>query len=392
MSVGKGGIHSVDPKALYRATDEWDLLAADVASYYPALIDRKGIFPRTYGTLGAGLYRALLDRRLALKAAAKVAPTGAERHRLEIAQYGLKIILNSTFGKFGSRYSTLFDLDAMLAVTLSGQLLLIDFLERLEEAAAEVLSANTDGLLFRSRRGDGRWPVVLGDWQRDTEMVLEVDALDRVLLLGANCYATRDAAGKIKRKGTALKGDPDPAKASNAPVVADAVAAALLADVPPEVTIAAERRWVSLLLRDPAVGRRSGRPSSSTPRTAPRRPCRRSRTGTRPPARRSGSSIGSSRARTRRPRRPPAFAWRSPWATAGSRATSTRRITSPRPARFSTPSPGAPPRPRAAPGPRPGQGGLRAGPGPLPQGPEGPPFGRVRGGPHLALGLAAVSD
>ncbi|MBV8266646.1 MAG: hypothetical protein JO252_10000 [Planctomycetaceae bacterium] len=244
VSVGRGGIHSIDPKALYRATDEWDLLAADVASFYPALIDRKGIFPRAYGALGAGLYRAILDRRLALKAAAKAAPTGAERHRLEVAQYGLKIVLNSTFGKFGSRHSTLFDLEAMLGVTLSGQLLLIDLLERLGEAAAEVLSANTDGLIFRARRGDERWRAALEDWQRDTEMVLEVDALDRVLLLGANCYATRDAAGAIKRKGAALKGDPDPEKASNAPVVADAVAAALLADVPPEVTIAAERRWV----------------------------------------------------------------------------------------------------------------------------------------------------
>ncbi|MBV8076674.1 MAG: hypothetical protein JO284_09765 [Planctomycetaceae bacterium] len=242
VRVGKGGLHSVDPKAIVRATSEWDLWSADVASYYPTLIDRKRIFPRAYGPLGGDLYHSILDRRLTLKAAAKVAPTEADRHRLEVAQHGLKIVLNSTFGKFGSRHSSLFDLEAMLGVTLSGQLMLIDLIERLEDAAVEVVSANTDGLFFRTRRGDERWRPVLVAWERDTEMSLEVEGLDRLLLLGTNCYATRDTTGKIKRRGAALKGNLDPEKASNSPVVADAVAAALLEDTPPEVTIGEETR------------------------------------------------------------------------------------------------------------------------------------------------------
>ncbi|MBV8236992.1 MAG: hypothetical protein JO075_14955, partial [Acidimicrobiia bacterium] len=199
------------------------------------------IFPRSYGGLGAEAYRAILGRRLEIKAAAKAATSRAERRRIEIASYGLKIILNSTFGKFGSQYSSMFDPEAMLGVTLSGQLLLVDLIERLDQVGAEVLSANTDSAIFRTRRDDERWRQVLADWERDTAMVMDVDSLDTVLLLGTNIYATRDLKGKIKRRGAGLKGNPDPEKVLNSPVVADAVVAALFDGVPPETTVVAEQ-------------------------------------------------------------------------------------------------------------------------------------------------------
>ena len=73
----------------------------------------------------------------------------AERERLDVQANALKLILNSTFGKYGDSFSTLFDPGAMLAVTLSGQLMLIDLIERLSEAGVRILSANTDGLFIR---------------------------------------------------------------------------------------------------------------------------------------------------------------------------------------------------------------------------------------------------
>ena len=242
IKTGSGGLHSVDAKSFHRADSELELWSADVASYYPSLIHTKGIFPRSYGDLGAEAYRAILNRRLAVKAAMKEATSKAERKRLDVEQYGLKIILNSTFGQFGSPYSTLFDPEAMISVTLSGQIMLVDLIERLQVAGAEVLSVNTDGVFFKTRRQDAEWKKVLEGWQRDTEMVLELEPLDRLLLLKTNIYATRDLKGKIKRKGAGLKGNLDPEKASNSPVINDAVTAAFFNDIPPEVAIAAETR------------------------------------------------------------------------------------------------------------------------------------------------------
>ena len=237
ISVGAGGLHSVDEPRVHYATKRHRLVSVDVGSYYPSLIATKGISPAAYGEIGAVTYREILRRRLDVKQHAKDAADPAERERLDIQATGLKLILNSTFGKFGDSFSTLFDPAAMLAVTLSGQLMLIDLIERLTEAGVEVVSANTDGLFIRPRRDDDRWWTIIAEWQRDTEMVLEVEPLKRLAIVATNNYATLDIKGKIKRKGDAFKGSLTPKDTPNSLVVNDAVTDALLRDIPPERTV-----------------------------------------------------------------------------------------------------------------------------------------------------------
>jgi hypothetical protein len=237
VSVRAGGLHSVDRARVYYSTRRHRVVSVDVASFYPTLIATRGIAPRSYGGTGATIYKSILDRRLAIKQQAKAAQDPAERERLEVQANALKLVLNSTFGKYGDSYSTLFDPGAMLAVTLSGQLMLIDLIERLTAVGVRVLSANTDGLFIRVRRRGKRWQEVLAEWQRDTQMTLEVEPLRRLAILATNRFATLDPTGKIKRKGDGLKGSLSPLAAPNSLVVNDGVAAALLLDIPPERVI-----------------------------------------------------------------------------------------------------------------------------------------------------------
>jgi hypothetical protein len=238
LTVGAGGLHSVDRPMLCYDTGEHRLLSVDVASYYPSLIATRGIAPRSYGDTGASIYRSILTRRLEIKRRARTAENPAERERLGVQADALKLILNSTFGKFGDTYSSLFDPGAMLAVTLSGQLLLIDLIERLAEAGVRVISANTDGLfILAERRQDERCRQVLEGWQRETEMTLEVEQLERLAILATNRFATLDAKGRIKCRGDGLKGSLSPLAAPNSLIVNDAVVEALLHDVPPERTV-----------------------------------------------------------------------------------------------------------------------------------------------------------
>jgi hypothetical protein len=185
-----------------------------------------------YITLGSGL-----ERRLAIKKAAKVEVDPDRQAELNVQADGLKLVLNSFFGKTGNPYSTLYDPGAFLAVTLSGQLMLIDLIERLTEAKVRVISANTDGLFLRVRRDDHEWKKILAQWQADTGMKLDVERLKRLAILASNQYATSDARDKVKRKGGELRGALDWSHAPNALVINDAVAQALLFDVPPEKTI-----------------------------------------------------------------------------------------------------------------------------------------------------------
>src|SRR5262249_48842806 len=148
LSVGAGGLHSIDVPRVYYSTRKHRLLSVDVASYYPSMIATKGITPAAYGELGSRTYRDILERRLELKRRAKVAGDPAERKQLDIQATGLKLVLNSFVGKTGDPHSSLYDPAPFLALTLSGELMLIDLIERLSQAKARGLSANTEGLFL----------------------------------------------------------------------------------------------------------------------------------------------------------------------------------------------------------------------------------------------------
>lgn len=256
VSVGSGGLHSIDGRRVHYATRRHSLVAIDVSSFYPSLMATKGIAPRAYGDVGAATFRGILERRLEVKRLAKEAADPAERARLDIQASALKLVLNSTFGKLGDRFSSLFDPSAFLAVTISGQLMVIDLIERLGAAGARVLSANTDGLFLRVRRDDRRWREVLRGWESDTGMSLELDQLRRLVILATNIYATLDRRGNVKRHGDGLRGELGPKLMPAMLVVNDAVADALLRDVPPERTVAACEdpvRFCSVTKRGPKV-------------------------------------------------------------------------------------------------------------------------------------------
>ncbi len=141
------------------------------------------------------------------------------------------------YGKFKDRYSSLFDPQAQVDVSFTGQFLLINLIEGLQAADCLVISANTDGLFLQPLRGDDRWRAVLGDWQSQTGMILEAEPLRRLVILASNNYAYVTESGKILRKGASLNGMLTPDSIPNHLVIRDAVANALLFDIPPERTI-----------------------------------------------------------------------------------------------------------------------------------------------------------
>jgi hypothetical protein len=182
------------------------------------------------------LFREILDARLELKEQADAATDEAEAKRLKTQADGLKIVLNSTFGQLGNYPSILYDPESMLMVTLTGQLLLINLLEDLAACGARIIATNTDGVIFSARTDDAAWQSILGDWEARTGMTLEATPLQTVALAATNNFATVTTAGKVKRRGTL--GNPlDWQHVPKFPIVADAVAAALLQGTLPEETV-----------------------------------------------------------------------------------------------------------------------------------------------------------
>ncbi len=86
-------------------------------------------------------------------------------------------------------------------------------------------------------------------------MRLDVDRLRRLAILATNSFATRDLKDRVKRRGGELRGDLDWSHSPNMLICNDAVADALLFDVPIEQTVLESQDTVRFC----AVSKQSGK-------------------------------------------------------------------------------------------------------------------------------------
>lgn len=161
--MGIGGIHSSE-STIAHYTDEHNILIdKDVTSFYPFIILNQGLFPPHLGPIFLQVYRNIVDRRLAAKA------TGNK----PVAE-SLKIVINGSFGKFGSKYSILYAPDFLIQTTITGQLSILMLIERLEMAGIPVVSANTDGIVIKCPRPlHSTLDAIVAQWEADTNYQTE---------------------------------------------------------------------------------------------------------------------------------------------------------------------------------------------------------------------------
>jgi hypothetical protein len=192
FALGIGGLHSVDEPGIFTEDAEMALIDLDVTSYYPAIIITEGLFPRQLGPEFVVDLARLRDQRVAAKRSGDKATADA-----------LKIVINSIYGKLNDHYSPLRSAVDAHRVTLNGQLLLLMLIERLHQAGARILSANTDGVTAQWRRAEAEreLPDLVSDWQARTGMELERTDYQRLCRRDVNSYVALDAHGKVKAKG-----------------------------------------------------------------------------------------------------------------------------------------------------------------------------------------------
>ena len=194
--VGIGGLHSThDVKVHLVASDTYCLSDFDVASYYPNIIMKAGLVPQMGGDLGdrfLEVYRHIYEERIA-----------AKRSGDTVVANSLKISLNGTYGKLGSKFSAFYSPDLMLAVCLTGQLNLLILIDQLESIpAVNVHSANTDGILvgFPPSKRDAVQKV-FDDNSGLTGFEYEETPYSQVAFKDVNNYIAVGTNGKVKGKG-----------------------------------------------------------------------------------------------------------------------------------------------------------------------------------------------
>lgn len=199
--MGIGGLHSSEESVHHHADNEHVLIDRDVTSYYPSILLTLNLFPKHIGPEFTQVYRNIVETRLAAKKAGQ--KTIAE---------SLKICVNGLFGKLGSRYSIVYAPELLIQVTLTGQLALLMLIEALEEDSdITVVSANTDGVFVKCRKGaaQGRMEDIFKWWETTTGFRTEEERYSALYSRDVNNYiAIKTNGHSAKTKGVYGEGLP----------------------------------------------------------------------------------------------------------------------------------------------------------------------------------------
>ena len=189
--MGVGGLHSCEKgQSVYAGTDHI-LADFDVASYYPSIILQQDIAPDNMGDSFTKVYQSIVDRRIKAKRAGD-----------KVTADTLKIVVNGSFGKLGSKYSALYAPNLLIQTTITGQLALLMLIERVEAVGAKVVSANTDGIVVFAHKGlEPDLEQVMFDWELDTSYELERSDYRSLHSRDVNNYIAVKHNGATKRKG-----------------------------------------------------------------------------------------------------------------------------------------------------------------------------------------------
>lgn len=189
--MGMGGLHSQEKSVSHIATPGVVISDHDVESYYPRIILNQGLYPQHLGEAFLQVYGTIVERRVA-----------AKRSGDKTTADSLKITINGSFGKLGSKYSILYAPDLLLQTTISGQLSLLMLIERFELAGIPVISANTDGIVCKcpvemlSVR-DG----IIAQFEKDSDFVTEETRYLAVYSRDVNNYiAVKQAQDKATKQ------------------------------------------------------------------------------------------------------------------------------------------------------------------------------------------------
>ena len=190
FKFGSGGVHASVENKIFHTSPTHKIIDIDVSSYYPSGSIVNRIFPEHLGEKFLAVYKQIkIDRKQHAK--------GTSQNSV------LKLALNAVFGKMNSEYSPLFDMKALLSITINCQLQLLQLVEMLLSIPdLQIIQANTDGLtLYVPRNYEWMFDLWKAEWEQQTGYELEQVEYKSMHIADVNNYIAVDMKGNTKRKG-----------------------------------------------------------------------------------------------------------------------------------------------------------------------------------------------
>ncbi|HBG0964467.1 TPA: hypothetical protein KPF84_003801, partial [Clostridioides difficile] len=167
-------------------------LHVDVNSFYPSLMIRYNYHSRNIKN--PQKYVEIYDKNLQLK---------KEKSPLRPAY---KLAVNKTYGGMKDKNNNLYDPRQANNVCVSGQLLLLDLIEKLE-GYCKLIQSNTDGLIVKLNTIDDYELIddICYEWEQRTGMGLGFDVYTKIFQKDVNNYLVITEDGEVEAKGLYIK-------------------------------------------------------------------------------------------------------------------------------------------------------------------------------------------
>lgn len=188
--LGSGGIHAARKKC-----HETDMLYLDVSGYYNLVMINYDLLPRTIPQEGKKLYEYMYHEQLKLK--------GVDDDK----RWVYKTVLLAVFGASINKYTDFYDPQIGTLITITGQIFLVDLLEKLE-GKVKLIQSNTDGIIVKPLSTSSKDEVlsIVNAWCTRTGFVIKPKEIAEIYQRDVNCYCYRLSNGETDVKGDAFVG------------------------------------------------------------------------------------------------------------------------------------------------------------------------------------------
>lgn len=200
ISVGVGGIHSVNKNEIYEKDDEYEIYDLDIASLYPQLILNYNCF--RFKELNK-IYDHFRLLRINKSKPNMKKYKGTDKEQFwKNEDLFYKVILNGISGYLDMAYSPLYNNKGAMTMRCAGQLILLYLTEIVLEENIRVIQLNTDGITVKILKDKIPWlKEEVVKIEKKFNVVFEEQYYKKIVLQNVNSYLAIDLDGKVKEKG-----------------------------------------------------------------------------------------------------------------------------------------------------------------------------------------------